>query len=178
MKRHCFLIDLARCTGCGACAIACKDRADLADETDLLRIESGESGTFPAPRVLFRVVHCFHCADPACVESCPVGALRADDGWIRLDPDPCTGCGRCVAACPFGAVVQLPDGKAAKCDGCPDEVAAGREPVCVRACPMRALGYVPDAEPVPANRTVDPDFEDHGIGPRVRYLRIVERAAT
>ena len=64
-----------------------------------------------------------------------------------------------------------PQGPAAKCDGCPDEVAAGRDPVCVRACPMRALAYGPVDGPQPAHRVPDRDFDDHGIGPAVRYLR-------
>lgn len=176
MRDHRFVIDLARCTGCSACAVACKDRADLPDDLDILRVESEETGTFPQTSLRFRVMHCFHCADPHCAHVCPTEALtEMADGYVHLDAEKCIGCGKCLVACPFDAIVMLPDETVAKCDGCPDEIAAGRSPVCVRACPMRALRCEAASESVPANRVNDPDFEDHGIGPRVRFLRHPER---
>ncbi|MHC4506051.1 MAG: 4Fe-4S binding protein, partial [Planctomycetota bacterium] len=71
MSRDVFVIDEARCTGCHACAIACKDRADLPDEVDWLLVREGETGTFPETAISFRIVHCFHCDEPPCVEACP-----------------------------------------------------------------------------------------------------------
>lgn len=172
MKDKCFVVDLARCTGCDACAVACKDRADLPDDLDILRVERGEAGTFPEVALEFRVMHCFHCERPSCVSSCPTEALTQDpDGRVSLDQETCEGCGNCVDACPFHAVVLLPEGKAVKCDGCPEEIASGRSPVCVRACPMRALRYEPAAGAVPENRIEDPGFDTQGIGPRVHFLR-------
>ena len=171
MSDRAFVVDLARCTGCHACSIACKDRAGLPDELDWLRVDEREEGVCPEVRVSFRVVHCFHCAEPPCAQACPEGAIAKDDaGYVVLDPAKCTGCGQCIGACPFAAIVRLPDGTATKCDGCPDEAARGWEPTCVRACPMRALAYEPP-DPPRENRVADPDFTDHGIGPAVRYWR-------
>jgi anaerobic dimethyl sulfoxide reductase subunit B (iron-sulfur subunit) len=153
------------------CSIACKDRANLPDDLDWLRVEAHEGGTYPAPTLIYRVTHCFHCAQAPCIVACPIGAIaRGEDGWVRIDAGLCDGCEACLDACPFAAIVMWPEGVAAKCDGCADEVARGWEPTCVRACPMRALGYGP-AGTLPEGRIPDPAFDDHGIGPAVLYLR-------
>ena len=172
MSDRAFIIDIGRCTGCGACLIACKDRADMPDELDLLRVETTESGTFPTPEVTHRVVHCFHCARAPCVEICPAGALsHAPGGTVALNRDACVACGRCSDVCPFGAVAMVPDGETAKCDGCTDEVAAGLDPTCVRACPMRALAYAVPPDPAPPTRMREPPDHGAGAAPRACYLR-------
>ena len=175
MSECLYTVDLARCTGCQACSIACKDRAGLPDDLDWLRVEAREGGTYPAPSLTYRVTHCFHCAEPSCVAACPTGAItRQEDGWVQIDAGSCDACETCVDACPFATIVMWPEGVAAsKCDGCADEVARGWEPTCVRACPMRALGY--GAGELPEGRAVDRAFDDHGIGPAVLYVRRSEK---
>jgi anaerobic dimethyl sulfoxide reductase subunit B (iron-sulfur subunit) len=169
IKPPLFTIDLARCTGCHACSVACKDRAGLPDALDWLRVEAHEGGTFPTPTLVYRVVHCFHCAVPTCVASCPTGAMeQGADGWVQVDASLCIACVACVEACPFEAVV-MGAGGATKCDGCVDELARGWDPTCVRACPMRALGVAPAQER--PDRVTDETFNDHGIGPSVVYWR-------
>lgn len=183
-----FVVDLGACTGCQTCAVACLDRANagdagLGDDAWLLRLHTQETGHFPTVQVQFRIVHCWHCAQPACVSACAFAALiQGADGLVALDRTLCTGCGACVEACPFGAVHLLAAGLAAKCDGCPDEAEAGREPVCVRACPMRALAL--GSADIFGDRPRQPDtaFDAHGLAPRVRFLQRrtsapVERAA-
>ncbi len=167
-----YLIDVPRCTGCQACAIACKDRAHLADDVDWLRVERREGGRYPRPTLEFRVAHCWHCADPACAAACPAEAIARDaQGRMQIDGGLCTSCGACVAACPFGAIALPGDGPATKCDGCADELARGWEPTCVRACPMRALGWVCADAPLPEGRVRDVSFGDGGLGPGVWVLR-------
>jgi anaerobic dimethyl sulfoxide reductase subunit B (iron-sulfur subunit) len=167
-----FIIDLARCTGCQACSIACKDRAALPEDLDWLRVEPDESGNYPTPTLTYRVTHCFHCAKPTCVEVCPTTALaKKQNGWVQIDAGLCNSCGMCIDACPFSAIVMQPEGVASKCDGCIDEIDQGWEPACVRACLMRALAYSTAINVQMAQRVADWDFEDHGIGPAVLYLR-------
>jgi anaerobic dimethyl sulfoxide reductase subunit B (iron-sulfur subunit) len=173
VNHHRFTIDLARCTGCQTCSIACKDRAGLPDDLDWLRVEAHEGGSYPVPTLAYRVIHCFHCADPPCIDACPTGAMaRQENGWVHVEEGLCVACGSCIDACPFAAIVMRPDGLASKCDGCADEVARGWQPTCVRACPMRALGYGPPEDVLPENRTPDAEFVDHGTGPSVLYLRL------
>jgi len=172
MRGRVFAVDLASCTGCFACSVACKDRAGLPDDLDLLRVETHETGAYPDTRLYFRVVHCFHCEAPPCAEACPTGGIvKGEDGRVSIDDAECTGCATCVEACPFGAIVIRPDNAAAKCDACADETAGGWDPACVRGCPMRALWFGPAEELPFENRIEDTHFSDHGIGPSVLYLR-------
>lgn len=172
MKDTILVVDTARCTGCHTCSIACKDRAGLPDELDWLRVEEHETGICPETTLSFRVIRCFHCEAPPCVEICPSQAIARDErGFVVLDREKCTGCGECIDACPFEAIVLQPDGVASKCDGCVDEMAEGREPTCVRACPMRALSCTLREKAQVEGRVTDFDFDDHGIGPAVRFLR-------
>ena len=181
MSENRFVVDLASCTGCQACRIACKDRAGLPDHLDWLRIQADEEGHYPRPTLTYRVVHCFHCQDAPCMEACPVSAIvESEQGRIQIESSLCIGCEACVETCPFGAIVMAPQqpsqGRpapdvATKCDGCGDEVAKGWDPNCVRACPMRALYHEPSAPSNLGRRVVDREFDNHGIKPRVLYLR-------
>ncbi len=40
----------------------------------------------------------------ACVEVCPVEALKLVDDKAKVDPDTCIDCGTCVDECPVGAI--------------------------------------------------------------------------
>jgi anaerobic dimethyl sulfoxide reductase subunit B (iron-sulfur subunit) len=172
MSGSIFTIHLTRCTGCYACQIACKDRASLPDELDWLRVEEHEAGAYPTPTLMYRVVHCFHCAEPPCAEACPTDAIaKGDDGFVGVDADLCIGCEACIDACPFGTMTMLPEGVASKCDGCVSEVAQGWAPTCVRACPMRALRFgLPHETAAESGRPPDETFDDHGVRPGVVYL--------
>lgn len=40
-----------------------------------------------------------------CENACPVGAIAKDEnGHAKIDFEKCISCGKCVSACPFGAV--------------------------------------------------------------------------
>ena len=158
---------LCRPLDAGCDTVIAEDRASLADEMDWIasndrrRAYSERALTFRRPLL--------SCARPACLKACPVSAIGRDNaGWVQIDATRCTGCGACIAACPFDAVTLGANGLATKCDGCADQVAGGLEPTCVRACPMRALFFC-DPATITRPRIADPSWNDHGIGPCVRY---------
>jgi len=83
-------------------------------------------------------IACRFCEDTPCIKACPREALTMDEqaNVIRLDKKRCTGCGWCIEACDFGAIVMDRSTKSVViCDLC-----EGRsQPRCVELCPKRAL---------------------------------------
>ncbi len=141
-----FIHNTADCIGCRACEIACKDKNSLPPGPRLRRVMNVEGGQFPAVFAFHVNLACNHCALPACVPTCPTGALtkRASDGIVDLDSTLCIGCRRCEAACPYGAPQYDPVARLMfKCNLCVDEIDAGRKPYCVMACMMRVLDVGP-----------------------------------
>ena len=69
-------VDLARCTGCGACAAVCPEARPHDHE-----------GWLKPEKAIYR----------------PAGLRAVPDGWV-IDMAYCTRCGACVEACPEGAV--------------------------------------------------------------------------
>lgn len=150
-----FFFDQTRCTGCSACAVACKDWNDVpAGPENWMRVRTTESGRYPAPFVSHMISPCWHCAEPLCAASCPAGAIAksAADGIVLVDPERCLGnaaCDeRCRKACPYGAPQFGPEpgARMRKCTLCVERVRGGRLPECVEACPARALAAGPLAE--------------------------------
>ena len=91
---------------------------------------------------------CTHCADHPCTPVCPHHALiRWPGGAVELREDRCTGCGRCVSACPVRGIRRAVDlSLAMKCDGC---APLGIAPACAAACPSGALTLLPLPTPAP-----------------------------
>lgn len=102
MARWGMVIDLKRCIGCWACAIACKEAHFLPRGILWNRVLISESGRFPTVTKEMYPVLCNHCEEAACVEVCPSGAsVKREDGVVLIDSDKCIGCRYCVVACPY-----------------------------------------------------------------------------
>ncbi|MCB2188532.1 MAG: 4Fe-4S dicluster domain-containing protein [Deltaproteobacteria bacterium] len=131
-----MLIDVDKCTGCGACSVACMSENNigvLPDETDKIRsitwlrlyqIDNG--APFPETEVAFFPRPCQHCAGGA--------SGKWKDGFFEEDQDPQHHHTPCVSVCPAtatdyddftGIVSQIPT----RCIGCR---------YCVAACPYHA----------------------------------------
>ncbi len=152
-------VDLAKCTACKACEIACAIQHSTAKE---LIAAIGEEPS-PLPRIGVAAVgdglaapyQCRHCEDAPCIEACPEGALSRSGPMepVLLDADVCQAQKKCLRACPFSAIRMTPDGtKAYKCDLCITRLDEGLEPACTEACPTGALTFVPGDAPPLAGR--------------------------
>jgi anaerobic dimethyl sulfoxide reductase subunit B len=139
-----FHLDVDRCSGCFACAVACMDQNDLevSDEPTAWRqVFPIESGAYPDAHLRYISLACMHCEDAPCLLACPTGAVHrdADTQVVRVEAELCIGCHSCSIACGFGVPRFGTDGKMQKCDLCGERLKYGLEPACVRACPTRAL---------------------------------------
>ncbi|MDZ7577097.1 MAG: nitrate reductase subunit beta, partial [Candidatus Nanopelagicales bacterium] len=117
---------------------------------DRVKLEFEQAFMFYLPRI------CEHCLNPACVASCPSGAMykRTEDGIVLVDQDACRGWRMCVSGCPYKKVYfNHKTGKAEKCTLCYPRLELGMPTVCSETCVgrLRYLGlFLYDADKVTA----------------------------
>jgi Fe-S-cluster-containing dehydrogenase component len=159
-------IEIDKCIGCNRCVEACKAENHVPDGPFFFRtwverysvLASGETTVEcisvnprkqqeqpPAEngevvRSFFVPKLCNHCANPPCVQVCPVGATFATrEGVVLVDEKRCIGCRYCIQACPYGARFLNPRTQTAdKCTFCYHRVQRGLLPACVEVCPTQA----------------------------------------
>ncbi len=90
---------------------------------------------------------CEHCLNPACVASCPSGAIykREEDGIVLIDQDKCRGWRMCVSGCPYKKIYyNWKTGKSEKCIFCYPRIESGQPTVCAETCVgrIRYLGVM------------------------------------
>jgi tetrathionate reductase subunit B len=122
--RYAYLIDTAKCIGCGSCVRACAAENKVPDgffrtwieryvvgmEDSHVDSPNGGKDGFPPIQVGFVATKhffvpkiCNHCRETPCTQVCPVGAsYRTKDGVVLVDAESCIGCAYCVQACPYG----------------------------------------------------------------------------
>jgi len=132
MKQYAMVIDLDRCVGCHACAIACRAEWDVPVPYRRNWVNRlGPAETSKGISFTFYPGLCNHCDTPACTEACPADPVEVtfkDDitgktktmevpatwkdpfnGTVQIDKTRCLGCGACADACPYGARYVNPD---------------------------------------------------------------------
>lgn len=141
----------AKCTGCQRCEVNCTLANDGDAHPYMARIRVRQNVNFgdqgPTDDYKhgdgffglwgFKPDTCKQCADPACVNVCPMKAISADPvtGARVIDQEKCVGCGACVNACPWHMPrVDVEKHKSTKCISCG---------ACVAGCPTSALRMIP-----------------------------------
>ena len=167
MTRYGMAVDLTRCIGCMACAMACKVSNNLPKDVwwNVIHTDGGEApdtsrGTYGGEMTMkWYPTNCMHCANPACLAACPTGATaQREDGIVTVDVEQCIGCESCIKACPYDVrrlienepeyYTEFAIGDAAapkhvantvgKCDFCSGRLDRGDVPACMELCPGRA----------------------------------------
>ena len=115
---------------------------------------------------------CEHCLNPACVASCPSGAIykREEDGIVLIDQEKCRGWRMCVSGCPYKKIYyNWSTGKSEKCTLCYPRIESGNPTVCSETCVgrIRYLGvmlYDADKIAGAANAPEKQDLYDAQLG--------------
>ncbi len=140
-KPKALLIDITRCIGCQACALACKEANGLPGEEEKELSATAYTVVKEKGDVYYRRL-CMHCNDPTCASVCPVGAFeKTPQGAVVYHAHKCIGCRYCMQACPFGVPTyewnkRAP--KVRKCTMCYERQKQGKIPACAEACPTEA----------------------------------------
>ena len=145
-----LVVNPDRCVGCQRCEINCTLANDGDCHPYMARIHARQNLNFGANGVSDDPHHgdgmfgtwscapdtCKQCADPACLNACPMKAIYVEEGTgiRKIDEAKCVGCGACVAACPWHMPrIDVDTKKSTKCVSCG---------ACVAGCPTSALKMV------------------------------------
>lgn len=185
-KRYAMVIDLRRCTGGGACVMACKAEFESPLGVWKTWLKEENRGEFPNVKKVVMPALCNHCDYPICVRNCPTEAtFKHPDGPVLQRPNRCIGCRACIMSCPYNARHLLPavrsDSKLPvsvtdKCNLCFHRVSRGLAPACVSACTARAIifGDLNDPESEVSillkRENVSVLRPDMGTAPQVYYI--------
>jgi len=101
--RYGMVVDVRKCVGCKACAVACKAENHTPPGVAYNIVMEQEIGTYPDVRRRFIFRPCMQCSTPSCTKVCPTKATHIrEDGIVAIDYDRCIGCRYCISACPYG----------------------------------------------------------------------------
>lgn len=119
----------------------------MAEDPNLRGIQEEIKADFESVFMMYLPRLCEHCLNPACVASCPSGAMykRDEDGIVLVNQDRCRSWRFCMSGCPYKKVYfNWKTHKAEKCTLCYPRIEEGLPTVCSETCVgrIRYLGVV------------------------------------
>ncbi len=189
MNKWNLIIDVAECTNCNNCFIACKDeyvgndiegysRSQPLHGHKWINILKRERGSYPRVDMTYLPTMCNHCDNAPCIEKGHGAVYKRDDGIVIIDPVKAKGRKDLVEACPYGAIWwndehSLPQAwqfDAHLLDRGWDK------PRCVQSCPTGALNAVKVTDESMASiikeQGLEPLRDDLNSKPRVLYKNL------
>ena len=179
-----FVIDLAKCNGCYACQIVCKDEHVDNDWSPYakpqpttgqfwMKVAQKTVGSVPKVRVNYTPTPCMHCDNPSCVEASNGAVYKRPDGLVIIDPERAQGQKQIVEACPYGVIywndsLNIPQ----KCTGCAHLVDLNQTPRCVEACATDAIKFGEEDDLKDLIAKAEVMQPESGCRPRVYYLNM------
>lgn len=179
-----FVIDIAKCSGCYNCQLACKDEHVGNDWTPYAkpqpeigqfwsRLEEHVQGSTPRVKIYWLPIMCNHCEHPACLTD--DGAVyKREDGFVIINPEKAVGKKEIIEKCPYGVIywneeLNIPQ----KCTGCAHLLDNGYEkPRCVESCPHDAITFGEKEDLMDLIEGSDVLKPETGCGPNVYYRNI------
>ena len=121
--------NLADCTGCKLCQLACSAVHDGVFNPEKARLKMTHE--YNSEGIKIRSSHCILCGK--CETVCPVEAIKTNGRWMDVNHEKCIGCGACVEVCPTDIIYLDTDEKSIICDLC------GGDPECIKWCPKDVI---------------------------------------
>ena len=191
-KRYGMVIDVAKCNGCYACFLACKDE-NCGEEFPgysagqpmtghhWMNLVEVERGTYPKVKLDHIPVSCAQCDKPACLKAGENGAVyKREDGIVMIDPVKSAGQKQIVNSCPYRVIFWNDEKNVPqKCDMCAHLLDKGfARPRCVELCPTGCLTFGDLNDPnsevskLVASQKPYAMHAEYGLGDKVLYLNV------